>query len=356
MSRVRPVKISIRSESRWKTLWTSRISTRAIGFSLKEQLIVTLSGAKGTMPDHILRRRLSPASCLRLSTPRPAACSPPDSPERISRNPPLTGPACTAARLELAVPDQPHDALAFTSRTAAAGIRNRGGPAGAAVSRRSQPSRLEKVHPRAHLRQDPGIAVEDAHLHLDRGPLPVGGGDDLPDLAAERGVGIGVERDRGGPVSPPGAIYASFTSTSTSSVVRSAIVTTAPRVSPPPTDGATTSPISASFRSTVPVNGARMTVFSRLACANRRFASAASSLASAAASRAAACLARPSTASRSCSDTRSAFSWRMFRSRSASRAATSLAVRASTSSARRWQRQLSPEPPGPGSRRSRVWR
>ena len=53
-------------------------------------------------------------------------------------------------------------------------------------------------------------------------------------------------------------MYASFTSTSTSSDARSAIVTTAPRVSPPPTDGATTSPTSASFRSTVPVNGARM--------------------------------------------------------------------------------------------------
>ena len=43
---------------------------------------------------------------------------------------------------------------------------------------------------------------------------------------------------------------------------RSAIVTTAPRVSPPPTDGATTSPTSASLRSTVPVNGARMIVLS----------------------------------------------------------------------------------------------
>ena len=112
-----------------------------------------------------------------------------------------------------------------------------------------------------------------------------------------------------GPSFSTRAMYASFTSTSTSRVVRSAMVTTAPRVSPPPTDGATTSPISASFRSTVPLNGARMTVFSRLACANRRLASAASSLASAASSRAAACLARPSTASRSCSDTRSAFSW-----------------------------------------------
>ena len=65
-------------------------------------------------------------------------------------------------------------------------------------------------------------------------------------------------------------MYASLTSTSTSSVVRSAIVTTAPRVSPPPTDGATTSPTSASLRSTVPVNGARITVFSRLASAKRR--------------------------------------------------------------------------------------
>ena len=65
------------------------------------------------------------------------------------------------------------------------------------------------------------------------------------------------------------AMYASFTSTSTSRVVRSAIVTTAPRVSPPPTDGATTSPTSASLRSTVPVNGARMYVFSRFACGER---------------------------------------------------------------------------------------
>ena len=62
-------------------------------------------------------------------------------------------------------------------------------------------------------------------------------------------------------------MYASFTSTSTSSVARSAIVTTAPRVSPPPTDGATTSPTSASFRSTVPVNGARMYVFSSVGLA-----------------------------------------------------------------------------------------
>ena len=44
------------------------------------------------------------------------------------------------------------------------------------------------------------------------------------------------------------------------------MVTTAPRVRPPPVaTGATTSPTSASFRSTVPSNGARMEVFSRLA-------------------------------------------------------------------------------------------
>ena len=106
-------------------------------------------------------------------------------------------------------------------------------------------------------------------------------------------------------------MYASFTSTSTSSVVRSAIVTTAPRVRPPPTDGATTSPISASFRSTVPEKGARITVFSRLAWAKRRRASAAWSRASAASARAAAWVARPSTLSRSCSATSSAFSLRM---------------------------------------------
>ena len=69
-------------------------------------------------------------------------------------------------------------------------------------------------------------------------------------------------------------MYASFTSTSTSRVERSAIVTTAPRVRPPPTEGATTSPTSASLRSTVPVNGARMMVFSLLAWARRSPASA----------------------------------------------------------------------------------
>src|SRR5919106_251540 len=52
------------------------------------------------------------------------------------------------------------------------------------------------------------------------------------------------------------------------------MVTTAPRVRPPPTDGATTSPTSASLRRTVPVNGARMTVFSLLAWARRSPASA----------------------------------------------------------------------------------
>src|ERR1043166_6163310 len=53
-------------------------------------------------------------------------------------------------------------------------------------------------------------------------------------------------------------MYASFTSTSTSSVDRSAMVTIAVRVRPPPAEeGATISPTSASFRSTVPENGAR---------------------------------------------------------------------------------------------------
>ncbi len=61
-------------------------------------------------------------------------------------------------------------------------------------------------------------------------------------------------------------MYASFTSTSTSSVRRSAMVTMAVRVSPPPADeGATISPTSASLRSTVPSNGARTRVFSRFA-------------------------------------------------------------------------------------------
>ena len=39
--------------------------------------------------------------------------------------------------------------------------------------------------------------VQNAHLHLDRRPLAVGGGHHLANLAAERGIGIRVERDPG---------------------------------------------------------------------------------------------------------------------------------------------------------------
>ncbi len=127
------------------------------------------------------------------------------------------------------------------------------------------------------------------------------------------------------------AIYASFTSTSTSSVARSAIVTTAPRVKPPPTLGATTSPTSASLRSTVPVNGARMIVFSLLATARRTPASATRCRAAAAFTRASACAARLSPFSSSCGETRFAFCVRTSRRRLVSRTAWSRSACASMS-------------------------
>jgi hypothetical protein len=126
----------------------------------------------------------------------------------------------------------------------------------------------------------------------------------------------------------------SFTSTWISSESMSTIVPIPVRVNPPPAEiGEIISPGCADFVTTTPLNGARITVFSRLASANRWLATAAARRASAASSRAAAWLARPSTVSRSWSETRSARSRRMSRSRTASRAATSLATRASTNSA-----------------------
>ena len=112
------------------------------------------------------------------------------------------------------------------------------------------------------------------------------------------------------------------------------MVTTAPRVRPPPTEGATTSPTSASLRSTVPVNGARTSVLSRLACAKRSPASADSTRAAAARTRASACAARASAPSTSCADTSSEFSARMSRSRRASRWSWSRSASASISCAR----------------------
>ena len=133
-------------------------------------------------------------------------------------------------------------------------------------------------------------------------------------------------------------IYASFTSTSTSSVERSAIVTTAPRVSPPPTEGATTSPTSASFRSTVPVKGARITVFSNDACAKRSAAWADSTRACAASARASAWAALAELASASCGDTRSGRWARILVIRSDSRFAWSRSLWASMSWARAVER------------------
>ena len=123
----------------------------------------------------------------------------------------------------------------------------------------------EEIDLGAHLGENARIVIGDRDLHLHRGALAIGGRHDLARDPAKARVGIRVERDARRLPFVIRPMYASFTSTSTSSVSRSAIVTTAPRVSPPPTEGATTSPTSASLRSTVPVNGARMIVLSFVA-------------------------------------------------------------------------------------------
>ena len=194
MSSVRPVKISMRSESRWKALWTLRISTSAIG---------SLVFAEGLQ--FMLRCSLRP--------PAPASPPPADPPRRPGPARRRTGPrALRGSRRSPAPPAPAADSSRPSrtsqttlwpsgSRTAAAGRRNRGGPA----ARRAAPLRTlssRKSTRGAHLRQDPRIAIDDAHLDLHRGALAVGGGHHLPDLTAERGVGIGVERDPRGAAAP----------------------------------------------------------------------------------------------------------------------------------------------------------
>ena len=125
-----------------------------------------------------------------------------------------------------------------------------------------------EVHPRAHFRKDPRIAVEDATLTctVARWRSAVG-----TTCRTRPGTpfGIGVEGDpRRLVVRDPADVRLVHVHLDLERL-KSAMVTTAPRVRPPPTEGATTSPTSASFRSTVPLNGARMYVFSRVASANR---------------------------------------------------------------------------------------
>ena len=116
-------------------------------------------------------------------------------PRPISRKPPLTGPASTSRAWSRPSRTSHTTLRPPLSRTAAAGSRNRGGPV-AASRRAGRPSRgRQEVHPRAHLGQDARIVVQDAHLHLHRRALAVGGGHHLAHLAAERRVRIGVERD-----------------------------------------------------------------------------------------------------------------------------------------------------------------
>jgi hypothetical protein len=81
----------------------------------------------------------------------------------------------------------------------------------------------------------------------------------------------------------------------------------------------------------VPVNGARMTVFSSFACASRTAACAARSRASAACTRAAPCASRLVARSASCDETRFTFRTRISCTRVASRASWSRSARASIS-------------------------
>src|SRR5687767_711632 len=106
MSRERSVKISIRSESRWNTLWTSRISTRAIGFSVDCHPERSEGGHAGLFPD------LHPHACLRLlHAPDQQLLSPGQSRAHLAESG-AHRPRLHRTRLQPAVPYQPYDALA----------------------------------------------------------------------------------------------------------------------------------------------------------------------------------------------------------------------------------------------------
>ena len=91
----------------------------------------------------------SPASPPSAPPPHPSPPAPrPTSPRAISRNPPLTGPASTA-RASSRPSRTSHTTLRpLSSRTAAAGSRNRGGPAGA-VARWPSPESARRGSPPA---------------------------------------------------------------------------------------------------------------------------------------------------------------------------------------------------------------
>src|SRR5437016_6366791 len=76
------------------------------------------------------------------------------------------------AGLAPAVPHQPHHRLPVPLAHGAGRHADpqRGGWGG--TTRRGRPLRLEEVHARPHLREDAGVMVQDAHLHLHRRPLP----------------------------------------------------------------------------------------------------------------------------------------------------------------------------------------
>ena len=129
------------------------------------------------------------------STPPTRSCSPPLSPERTSRYPPLTGPVVTDASHEPALAHDPHDGRAAVGLHRGFGNANAlDGPARPRALAPA-PSGSRKSTLRAHLREDARIVIGDRHLHLHRRALPVGGGHDLPRHAAKGRVGIGVERD-----------------------------------------------------------------------------------------------------------------------------------------------------------------
>src|SRR5437867_2797241 len=133
--RVMPVKTSMRCVSRWKDLWTSRISTRAM---MPPQRGLRFAHRHA----HAGARRLDTAHQQQLATRKTAA----NLTKATARGTRLDHP-----RLEASATHQPHD------RTAAV-LAHRGhwhaDARRARAGRRARTSALglEKIHPRAHLR------------------------------------------------------------------------------------------------------------------------------------------------------------------------------------------------------------